>query len=66
MATASKDVASQIAYLTRALKAPSLGTAVGRLAERARAENWTHEEFLTFRRGQPRPIWPYATVLGLR
>jgi DNA replication protein DnaC len=33
-------------FLTRALKAPSLREAAGRLAERARAEGWTHEEFL--------------------
>ena len=35
-----------LAYLCRALKAPNLAQAVPRLAERARAENWTHEEFL--------------------
>jgi DNA replication protein DnaC len=40
--TASAD----IAYLCRALKAPSMGRAVERLAERARQEEWTHEEFL--------------------
>ena len=37
---------ADIAYLCRALKAPSLGQAFGRLAERARQEEWTHEEFL--------------------
>ena len=37
---------SEIAYLTRALKAPTLRESVGRLAQRARAENWTHEQFL--------------------
>ena len=37
---------SNLAYLCRALKAPSLAAAVERLAERARAENWSHEEFL--------------------
>src|SRR5882672_4317294 len=37
---------SDLAYLCRALKAPSLASAVERLAERARAETWTHEEFL--------------------
>ena len=37
---------SEIAYLTRALKAPTLRDSVERLAERARAENWTHEQFL--------------------
>jgi DNA replication protein DnaC len=44
--TSGRNVAGEIAYLTRALKAPSLGQAVQRLAERARAESWTHEEFL--------------------
>ena len=34
------------AFLTRALKAPTLREAVPRLADRARAESWTHEEFL--------------------
>jgi len=37
---------SDIAYLCRALKAPSLAAAIERLAERARAEGWSHEEFL--------------------
>jgi DNA replication protein DnaC len=44
--TAPRDVAAEVAYLTRALKAPTLRESVDRLAERARAENWTHEEFL--------------------
>ena len=44
--TSSRNVASEIAFLTRALKAPSLAASVERLAERARAESWTHEEFL--------------------
>ena len=38
--------AADLAYLCRALKAPSLARAVERLAERARTESWTHEEFL--------------------
>jgi len=38
--------ASDLGYLCRALKAPSLAKSVERLAERARAENWSHEEFL--------------------
>ena len=37
---------AELAYLTRALKAPTLREAIARLAERARAETWTHEEFL--------------------
>ncbi|TMK87181.1 MAG: transposase [Actinobacteria bacterium] len=43
---ATKKPTADIAYLCRALKAPSLAQAVARLAERARADNWTHEEFL--------------------
>jgi DNA replication protein DnaC len=34
------------AYLCRALKAPSLLDATSRLGERARAEGWSHEEYL--------------------
>lgn len=48
-ATAAKparDLAAEVAYLTRALKAPTLRESVDRLAERARAESWSHEEFL--------------------
>ena len=41
-----RDVTSELAFLTRALKAPTLREAVPRLAERARTESWTHEEFL--------------------
>src|SRR3978361_811532 len=44
--TSSRDVTTELAYLTRALKAPTLREAVGRLAERARSETWTYEEFL--------------------
>ena len=44
--TATRDLASEVAFLTRALKAPTLRESVGRLAERARAESWSHEEFL--------------------
>jgi DNA replication protein DnaC len=48
MATVStgRDVAAEIVFLTRALKAPTLRDSVARLAERARAESWTHEQFL--------------------
>ena len=45
-ATATKKPAADVAYLCRALKAPSMAEAVERLAERARADGWTHEEFL--------------------
>src|SRR5437762_3530536 len=44
--TAARDLAAEVAFLARAMKAPSLAGAVERLAERARAESWTHEEFL--------------------
>src|ERR1700759_5449756 len=42
----ARDLAAEVAFLTRALKAPTLRESVPRLAERARAESWTHEEFL--------------------
>ncbi len=45
-AGSGRNMAAELAYLTRTLKAPSLAAAVERLAERARAESWTHEEFL--------------------
>jgi DNA replication protein DnaC len=45
MVTKTKP-ASDLAYLCRALKAPSLAKSIERLGERARAENWTHEEYL--------------------
>ena len=44
--TATRDLAAEVAFLTRALKAPALRESAGRLAERARAESWTHEDFL--------------------
>lgn len=44
--TAGRDLVAELAFLTRALKAPTLRQSVARLAERARAESWSHEEFL--------------------
>ncbi|GAA3561229.1 ATP-binding protein [Amycolatopsis ultiminotia] len=41
-----RNVASELAYLTRTLKAPSLAAAIERLTERARTEDWSYEEFL--------------------
>jgi DNA replication protein DnaC len=38
--------ARELTYLCRELKAPSLLAGVERLGERARAEAWSHEEFL--------------------
>jgi len=46
VAAKTRDVSSELAFLTRALKAPTLRDCVDRLAERARAESWTHQEFL--------------------
>jgi DNA replication protein DnaC len=42
----SRDLTGEIAFLTRALKAPTLRDAVARLAQRAREQSWSHEEFL--------------------
>ena len=46
VSSSNRDLTAEIRFLTRALKAPTLREAVTRLAERARAESWTHEEFL--------------------
>lgn len=40
------DISADLAYLTRALKAPTMRDAIPRLLERARSEDWTHEQFL--------------------
>src|ERR1044072_8046536 len=45
-AKTSRDLAAEVAFLTRALKAPTLRESVARLAERARSEGWSHEEYL--------------------
>src|SRR5271154_1201356 len=37
---------SDLAYLLRAMRAPSLAAALPRLSDRAREEGWTHEQFL--------------------
>jgi DNA replication protein DnaC len=44
--TVAPDVTAELVYLTRALKAPTMREAVTRLAERARADGWSHEQFL--------------------
>ena len=46
VSSTNRDLSAEISFLTRALKAPTMREAVTRLAERARAESWTHEEFL--------------------
>ena len=40
--TSNRNLGAEITFLTRALKAPTMREAVTRLAERARAESWTH------------------------
>ncbi len=45
-AKTARDLTAEIAYLTRALKAPTLRDSVDRLAERALTETWSHLEFL--------------------
>ena len=42
----SEKIASQIAYLARALKTPTIGRVWSELAGQARDENWSHEEYL--------------------
>lgn len=44
--TMTKDMDAELAYLTRALKAPTLREALPRLLERAHADGWSHAEFL--------------------
>lgn len=43
----TKDVTAELAFLTRALKAPTLRECVPRLADRAREQSWSFEEFVT-------------------
>ena len=42
----SETAAAELAYLSRALKAPRLRAVSGRLAERAREEGWDYEAYL--------------------
>ncbi|CCK55984.1 Transposase [Mycobacterium canettii CIPT 140070008] len=44
--TNSRDAAAKLEYVGRALKAPTLRGAIERLADRARTETWSYEEFL--------------------
>ena len=49
VATQSKPadgLASQLAYVTRVLHMPTIGRVWDELAEHARGENWSHEEYL--------------------
>jgi hypothetical protein len=58
----ARDLGAEVAFLTRALKAPTLRESVPRLAERARSESWSHAVhfFATSRRCQ-RNIVPGVT-----
>ena len=44
--SSTKDVSADLAFLTRALKAPTLRECIPRLADRAREQAWSFEEFL--------------------
>src|ERR1700752_353564 len=46
VSSSNRDLTAEISFLTRALKEPPMRDAVARLAERARTESWTREEFL--------------------
>lgn len=44
--TSSDGLGAQLAYLTRALKVPTIAACWEQMAEQARDQNWSHEEFL--------------------
>jgi DNA replication protein DnaC len=44
--TTTDPLASKLAYLTRVLKTPTIGRTWETLADQARADNWSHEEYL--------------------
>lgn len=46
MSTTSGDLNGELAYLTRALKAPALRESVDRLADRAGSEGWSYQQYL--------------------
>lgn len=52
----ANGIPSQIAYLTRVLKTPTIGRMREELAEHARDENWSHEEYLAAVLGRNSPI----------
>ena len=47
--------ASELAYLSRALKAPRIGAVSGRIAQQAREEGWDYEAYLDLAVGALRP-----------
>jgi DNA replication protein DnaC len=42
----TRDLAAQLAYLTRVIKAPTIAAVWADLGDQARAEGWSHEEYL--------------------
>ena len=44
--TPAEGLPSQLAYLTRVLKTPTIGRCWEQVADQARDENWSHEEYL--------------------
>src|SRR5512142_1521449 len=42
----ARDLAAQMAYLTRVIKAPTIAAVWADLADQAREEGWSHEEYL--------------------
>jgi DNA replication protein DnaC len=46
LGTTAAAASSQLAYLTRVLRAPAVRESAARLAEAAREQGWSHEEFL--------------------
>lgn len=42
----AEGLPSQLAYLTRVLKTPTIGRCWEQIADQAREEKWSHEEYL--------------------
>jgi hypothetical protein len=42
----SRDLSAQLAYLTRVIKAPTIAAVWADLADQARQDSWSHEEYL--------------------
>src|SRR5215475_8804105 len=45
-APAASSISSEIAHLARAMKAPRIRDSADTLADKARAEGWTHQQYL--------------------
>jgi hypothetical protein len=53
---------TELAHLFRELEAPAAASALGKLADRARAEEWSYEQFLATVLSRPRPTAARATA----